>query len=80
MKENKECKVCKAGGKVKAFFERQHTPLEKGLMVGSSILIGFVLGVLFSPIKKGIAIGSHNGCENTIWQAEKDKQKGKANK
>lgn len=29
-------------------------------------LAGAILGILVSPVKKGIAIGSYNGCNNNV--------------
>ena len=73
MAEEKSCKLCKAGGKVKTFFKRDHTPLEKGLMVATGVFAGIVIGVALSPLKGGFALGSHNGCGN-VWTPSKRKE------
>ncbi|WP_419026046.1 hypothetical protein [Emergencia sp.] len=58
------CKPCK----IKEFFNRQHTPIEKGLMVAAGLMTGIVIGMVISPVRGGIglevSLGSHNGCGN----------------
>lgn len=49
---------------IMAIFEREYTPLEKALAFSSALMLGIILGFIFSPIKKGISIGSKNGCNN----------------
>ncbi len=63
-KQAAACKPCK----IKEFFNRQHTPAEKGLMVTVGVMAGIVIGMVISPIRGGIglelSLGSHNGCGN----------------
>lgn len=61
-KVSAECRPCK----IKAFFEREHTPLEKGMMVAAGVVTGIVIGLAISQVQGGIevSIGSHNGCGN----------------
>lgn len=44
--------------------KREHTPLEKGLAMTCALLAGVIIGFLLSPVKKGIMLGSKNGCNN----------------
>lgn len=37
-------------------------------------LAGIVIGLLVSPVKNGIAIGSYNGCNNKITDSNKTKK------
>lgn len=54
--------------RIKAFFQREHTPAEKGAMVAAALLAGVAVGVLLAPVSGGIhlevSLGSHNGCYN----------------
>ena len=56
------CKPCK----IKEFFNRQHTPIEKGLMVAGGLMAGFVIVLVISPFRGviGVVVSlvSHNGC------------------
>lgn len=45
-------------------FEKEYTPLEKALAFSGALMLGVILGFIFSPVKKGILIGSKNGCNN----------------
>jgi hypothetical protein len=40
-----------------------------------SFLAGLVVGFLISPVKKGITIGSYNGCNNRITDSNKVNKK-----
>lgn len=40
-----------------------------------SFLTGLVAGFLISPVKKGITIGSYNGCNNRITDSNKAAKK-----
>ena len=60
--------------KIKTFFVKEHTPLEKGLMVATALCTGIIIGFVASPIKRGVAIGSNNGCENTVLNQKSDKE------
>ena len=54
--------------RIKAFFQREHTPAEKGAMVAAALLAGIAAGMLLAPVSSGIhlelSLGSHNGCYN----------------
>lgn len=64
MEKEKACKPCR----IKEFFNRDHTPAEKGVMVATALLTGVAVGLLLAPVTSGIhlelSIGSHNGCYN----------------
>lgn len=47
-----KCKPCK----VKEFFVRDHTTVEKGLIVGAALLTGIVVGFAISPIRRVVTI------------------------
>lgn len=47
-------------GKLKLFFEKDWSKAEKVLLLVNCILGGIVVGILFSPLKGGIVIGSNN--------------------
>lgn len=49
--------------RIRRFFEREHTPVEKGLMIAAGFAAGLAAGLLLSPVKGGIeiSVGSHNG-------------------
>ncbi|WP_312425938.1 hypothetical protein [Lacrimispora sp.] len=49
---------------MKNFFNREWSLPEKRLSIVSAFLFGCVLGFLFSPIKKGVYCGNHNGNRN----------------
>ena len=40
----------------KGIFNRQHTPIEKGLMVAGGLMAGIVIGMVISPIRGGIGL------------------------
>lgn len=65
-------KVVTAG--VKVFFERDWTMQEKVLLVIDCILVGVILGAIWSPKKdKHAVIGSYNsgnGCGNGVPEKE----------
>ena len=69
------CKPCK----IKEFFNRQHTPIEKGLMVAGGLMAGIVIGMVISPIRVVIelevSLGSHNGCGNYYNDCSKTTRK-----
>lgn len=46
------------------FAERDWTMAEKLLFGLVCLFGGLIVGFVFSPVKKGIALGSHNGCNN----------------
>lgn len=46
---------------MKEFFSREWICSDKVLAVATAFLSGLVLGFLFSPVKKGIYCGNHNG-------------------
>lgn len=54
--------------RIKAFFQREHTPAEKGAMVAAALMTGVAVGMLLAPVSGGIhlelSLGSHNGCYN----------------
>ena len=54
--------------KVKAFLEREHSAMEKGLLITGGVLAGLLLGLAIAPVTHGIevSIGSHNGCDNQV--------------
>ena len=54
--------------KINSFLEREHTALEKGLMITGGLLAGLVIGLAIAPVTGGIevSIGSHNGCDNQV--------------
>ena len=54
--------------KIKSFLDREHTAMEKGLMIAGGILTGLVIGLALAPVTNGIevSIGSHNGCDNQV--------------
>lgn len=67
---DQEKKVTDCGGcRIREFFQREHTPAEKVVMVAAALAAGFAAGMLLSPVKNGISfevsVGSHNGCYNT---------------
>lgn len=41
------------------------------LLVIMSFFAGLIVGFITSPVKKGIAIGSYNGCNNRITDSNK---------
>lgn len=47
------------------FINRSWTTEEKILVVLFSTLLGIVVGFIFSPVKKGISVLSHNGSNNS---------------
>lgn len=47
-------------GKLKLFFEKDWSKAEKVLLLANCILGGIVFGILFSPLKGGIVVGSNN--------------------
>jgi hypothetical protein len=47
------------------FINRSWTREEKVLVVLCASLIGILVGFLFSPLKKGISLFSHNGSNNS---------------
>lgn len=49
-----------AVGKLKLFFEKDWSKAEKVLLLANCILGGIVFGILFSPLKGGIVVGSNN--------------------
>lgn len=49
---------------VKELFEKEWDMHDKVLCVMNAALMGLVVGFVFSPIKKGMQIWSHNGCNN----------------
>ncbi|MEE0514508.1 MAG: hypothetical protein UC961_02510 [Emergencia sp.] len=59
----KECRLLK-------FLRREHTPAEKGIIIGAAALAGAAAGIFLLGIGNGIqieiSIGSHNGCNNQI--------------
>lgn len=46
---------------IKKFYNREWSLEEKMLLTWACILGGMVVGFLFSPIKKGVYCGNHNG-------------------
>lgn len=50
---------------ISEFINRSWTNEEKVLVVLSASLIGIVVGFIFSPLKKGISVFSHNGSNNS---------------
>lgn len=66
---------------IETIMEKEFTPLEKVMALGCALMVGFVLGFLLSPVKKGIMIGSQNGCNNhhngcgNYMEKDKGKQK-----
>lgn len=52
------------------FFNREWNLMDKKLIVLSAFLLGLVIGFLFSPSKKGIYCGNHNG--NTLVPKDKN--------
>ena len=52
------------------FVDRDWTMAEKILFGLDCLLAGVILGFLFSPLKKGLSIGSNNGCNNTTCNCE----------
>lgn len=46
---------------MKEFYQREWTMAEKILMTISLLVSGILLGFMFSPIKRGIYCGNHNG-------------------
>ncbi|WP_185967680.1 hypothetical protein [Clostridium sp. HBUAS56010] len=46
---------------MKEFFNQQWNHGEKLLVVAAFFMSGIILGFIFSPIKKGIYCGNHNG-------------------
>ncbi len=63
----KECKAKTC--RLKQFLQKEHTPAEKGLLIGAAALAGAAAGILLFTVSGGInieiSIGSHNGCHNT---------------
>lgn len=49
---------------IREILEKDYTALEKGLAISCVLMLGILLGFVFSPIKKGIMLGSKNGCNN----------------
>lgn len=47
------------------FVNRSWTKEEKFLVVLSAALAGIIVGFIFSPVKKGIGLFSHNGSNNS---------------
>lgn len=60
----------KRGMMMKNFYMRDWTLAEKILLTASAALAGLVVGFLWSPVKKGIYCGNHNG--NTMVTEEQD--------
>jgi len=54
--------------KIKAFLEREHSAMEKGLMIAGGLFTGLLIGLAIAPVTHGIeiSIGSHNGCDNQV--------------
>ena len=52
--------------RIRNFLEREHTPLEKGIIIAAGFAAGLAAGLILSPAKGGIeiSIGSHNGSDN----------------
>lgn len=50
--------------KMKEIINRDYTSLEKMLAVTTAFCVGIIIGFLLAPAKKGIMIGSKNGCNN----------------
>lgn len=48
------------------FFDKEWTQAEKILWTSTVAFAGIIVGMLCSPVKKGIAIGSHNGSKNHV--------------
>lgn len=48
------------------------------LLIG--FLAGIIIGLIASPVKNGIAIGSYNGCGNRISNSNKISGSNKVNK
>ena len=51
--------------KVKEFFESDWTMSEKVLFTASAVLLGVLVGFLFSPFKGGVKVLSDLGAHNT---------------
>lgn len=49
--------------------ENSSNPVFLALLVG--FFAGIVIGFIASPVKRGIAIGSYNGCNNRISDSNK---------
>lgn len=49
MEKEKACKPCR----IKEFFNRDHTPAEKGAMVAAALLTGVAVGLLLAPVTSG---------------------------
>lgn len=49
-------------------------PLEQKLIVSVAFLLGIIIGFWFSPVKKGIYCGNHNGSGNTYPEKEAGKR------
>ena len=68
---------------VKELFEKEWDMHDKVLCVMNAALMGLVVGFVFSPIKKGMQIWSHNGCNNGCHSGNNngtDEKKKKADK
>lgn len=80
MEKDQNCKPCR----IKAFFNREHTPAEKGAMVAAALLAGVAVGMLLAPAASGIhmevSIGSHNGCYNKNCGSNNSKARKKRTK
>lgn len=57
---------------IKKVKENKSADFLNALLIG--FLIGTAVGFIFSPVKNGIAIGSYNGCNNKIYDKNKDKK------
>ncbi|MDO5292332.1 MAG: hypothetical protein Q4F05_06230 [bacterium] len=64
---------------VKNLFTKDWDLDDKILMVTVAALAGALAGILISPLKQGISVMSHNGCNNngngTCQKEDKDKEK-----
>ncbi len=63
---------------IKSFIEEQE---EKTLLyILTAFLAGLVIGMLLSPLKNGIAVGSYNGSYNEFTDSNNVNHKGKKHK
>lgn len=50
---------------------KENYSVEELLFAFVCCITGIILGLLISPVKKGIAVGSYNGCNNKIIDSNK---------
>ncbi|MDE6313100.1 MAG: hypothetical protein K2M46_05700 [Lachnospiraceae bacterium] len=50
--------------KMQEIINKDYTPLEKILGIATALCVGIIIGFMLAPAKKGIMIGSKNGCNN----------------